>query len=126
MQAMMETAARGLEADGPQKSYIHEASQRICRALKEQFLPYLQYLLPGIYAMLQMQPVEVIDPDLEEVEEDMTIDFLSDGKAVGLKTSQIEDFQNAVQMLACFLEVLGGHYFEHVRDTARCLLPALS
>mmetsp|Transcript_56656 Transcript_56656/g.165735 ORF Transcript_56656/g.165735 Transcript_56656/m.165735 type:complete len:1086 (+) Transcript_56656:83-3340(+) len=126
MQAMMETASRGLEADDPQRSYIHEAAQRICRALKEKFLPYLQYLLPGIHAMLQMQPAEVLDPDAEDAEEDMTVAFLTDGKAVGLKTSQIEDFKSAVQLLACFLEVLGGHYFEHVRETARCLLPALS
>lgn len=126
MQAMMEIASRGLDADDPQKSYIHEAAQRICRALKEHFMPYLGYLLPGIYQTLQMQPVEVVDPDAEDLEEDMTTDFLQDGKAVGLKTSQIEDFQSAVQMLACFLEVLGGYYFDHVRDTARFLLPALS
>jgi len=123
MQAMMETASRGLDADDPQRSYIHEAAQRICRALKEDFLPYLQYLLPGIYSMLQMQPVEVVDPDAEE---DMTIDFLESGKAVGLKTSQIEDFRSAMQMLNCFLEVLGGHFFDHVQESARCLLQALS
>ena len=126
MQAMMETASRGLDADDPQRSYIHEAAQRVCRALRENFIPYLQYLLPGIYSMLQLQPVEVADPDAEEEEADMTVAFLEDGKAMGLKTSQIEDFQSAVQMLTCFLEVLGGHYFEHIRETARCLLPALT
>lgn len=126
MQAMMETASRGLEPDDPQRSYIHEAAQRICRSLKDQFCPYLPYLLPGIYSQLQMQPVEVVDHDPEDVEQDMTLDFLSDGKVVGLKTSQIEDFQCAVQLLSCFLEVLGSDFFDHIQDAARSLLPALS
>mmetsp|Transcript_59531 Transcript_59531/g.112126 ORF Transcript_59531/g.112126 Transcript_59531/m.112126 type:complete len:806 (+) Transcript_59531:319-2736(+) len=125
MQVMMETASRGLDADDPQISYIQESAQRICRALGEDFLPYLQYLLPGIYRTLQMQPSEVVDPDTSQ-DDDMTLDFLQDGKAVGLKTSQVEEFKSAVQMLAVFLDVLGSHYYDHVRETAHYLLPALS
>lgn len=126
MQAMMETASAGLEADDPQKRYIHEAAQRICRALREDFLPYLPYLLPGIYAMLRIQPIHIVDPDIEEETADTTIAFLENGQAVGLKTSQVEDFQRAVQLLACFLDVLRGDYMDHLQDTAQCLLPALS
>lgn len=125
MEVMMQTASHGLDADDPQKTYIQESAQRICRALQEDFVPYLQYLLPGIYATLQMQPSEVVDPDAAEQDGDMTVDFLQDGKAIGLKTSQIEDFKGAVQMLAVFLEVLGSHYYDHLRETARHLLPAL-
>ncbi|CAK0884201.1 unnamed protein product [Prorocentrum cordatum] len=126
MEAMMLIAGKGLDTDDPQKSYIQEAAQRICRALREDFLPYLPHLLPGVYATLQMQPSEVLDPDALDEEEDMTLSYLQSGKAVGLRTSQIEDFRSAVQMLACFLEVLGGHFFDHLQDAARCLLPALS
>lgn len=31
-----------------------------------------------------------------------------------------------MQLLACFLEVLGGYYFDYVRETAQNMLPALS
>merc|ERR1712159_339926 len=107
MQVMMEIAGQGLSHDDPQRGYIHEAAQRICRALREDFLPYLQYLLPGIYKMLQIKPDDV-DPDLGE--EDMTIQLLQDGTAVGLKTMHVEEIRSAVQMLSVFLEVLGGFY----------------
>jgi len=70
MEAMMLIAGKGLDTDDPQKSYIQEAAQRICRALREDFLPYLPHLLPGVYATLQMQPSEVLDPDALDEEEE--------------------------------------------------------
>ena len=66
MQAMMQTASAGMEPDDPQRSYINEAAQRICRTLGDDFLPYLQYLLPGICNALQVQPHEVENVDAEE------------------------------------------------------------
>jgi hypothetical protein len=125
MQAMMEIASQGLAADDPQRTYIYEASERICRDLREDFMPYLPYLLPGIYTMLQSQPNELLDPDGEE-EEDMSVVLLQDGKAVGLKTIQIEDMKSAVHMLGVFLDSLGGHYFDHLQETARCLSPIVN
>ncbi|CAE8653253.1 unnamed protein product, partial [Polarella glacialis] len=124
MQVMMETASRGLAPGDPLRASIYEAAQRICLALKEDFLPYLPDLLPGIYAMLETEPTEVVDPEAEGLE-DMDLTLAEDGKALGLKHSQVEDFQSAVKMLKCFMQVLGEHYAAHVQETAQVLLRAL-
>jgi len=122
----MMTVNQGISSDDPQRTYIHEASQRICTALREDFLPYIPQLLPALYKMLQIQPVEVSDPEAMAESGDVTMNFLQDGTAIGLKTSQIEDFRSAVQMFGTFFEALGGHFFDHIKETAQHLLPALT
>eukprot|EP00933_Yihiella_yeosuensis_P032760 TRINITY_DN2639_c1_g1_i1.p1 TRINITY_DN2639_c1_g1~~TRINITY_DN2639_c1_g1_i1.p1 ORF type:complete len:726 (-),score=176.19 TRINITY_DN2639_c1_g1_i1:283-2190(-) len=120
---LLETANRDLEPSDPLQVYVYESVHRLCRLLKEYFVPYLIYLLPGIYAKMKIQPMVM---DEEEDQDEMTECILLDGKRVGLKTSQIDDLQNALQMLKCFLEVLGHHFCDHLKDTGECLMKAVN
>lgn len=121
MQAMVETLCQGLVTDDPQESCMREAVQRICRSLKDDFLPYLSPILPRLLETLQAQ-----SSDVGNLENKGVAAELGSGRIVGMSASQVETVRGTVRMLTCFMEVLGGRYLDHVVETARCLLPALS
>eukprot|EP00921_Rhytidocystis_pertsovi_P008573 GHVQ01014006.1.p1 GENE.GHVQ01014006.1~~GHVQ01014006.1.p1 ORF type:complete len:1142 (-),score=179.18 GHVQ01014006.1:1226-4651(-) len=127
MSGLLYIFATGLEDDDPVKEYMQEALGRMCKAMKENFVPYLPSIVPPLLQLLQTAPKE-IDGDKEDDEEDddMTMVMVSEGKCIGLKTSLIEEQEGALDMLTSFVEVLGSQYEPWIQPTTQALLPLLS
>jgi len=136
VQEMMKTP---LEADDVQREYIKEASERICQCLKEDFAPFLQHLLPGIFKSLRLEDlgepapahgtaastqlqVAPVDDDDDEYIQVST----GDGKLVRVRTARFEEMMQSVQLLHTFCTEMEAAYFDWVPDTAKVLLPLLA
>mmetsp|Transcript_100420 Transcript_100420/g.183203 ORF Transcript_100420/g.183203 Transcript_100420/m.183203 type:complete len:1116 (+) Transcript_100420:87-3434(+) len=121
------TQVPDLPADDPVKEYMMAAAERICSVLREDFLPFVPHLLPGVLSMLQLKPKEY-----DEVEAQLDPDNLSiavvpgdDGEAkiLVMSNSELEDVQHAVECIHTFVEKLGQRYAPFVAQTAQALLP---
>jgi len=133
-QAIMEwmiaaTKTPNVKGDDPVKEYMMAASERICATMKEDFLPFVPHILPGVLEKLTLAP--------KEFNADTNGDDLSAGTEVNLtltkengkikvlimNTSDMEDLQNALECLHTFVEVLGKSFAPMVQETAHALLP---
>jgi len=126
MQSMITVYGSGLDADDPQKEYIQEAFPRMCRVLKEEFIPYLSVLMPHYLSTLRTQATEVdTDATPEDEIDDMSLAMV-DQKCMGLKTTVVEDIQQAVTIIKTFLEVLGTDFREYIPTTTEAVVALLS
>ncbi|KAF8822042.1 HEAT repeat-containing protein [Cardiosporidium cionae] len=125
MNALLQIARGGFEDDDPVKEFIQLAMGRMCRVMKEQFVPYLPQILPSLLQVLSVQPNEVSEQDAENEDEDMTMVLLSD-KAFALKTSLLEDQKRALELIKTFCEVLVEHFQDHIQSCISVILPLLS
>lgn len=56
MNVLVQTQKASLDPDDPQSYYLMQAYARICRCLKEKFIPYLAYVMPGLLEAASTQP----------------------------------------------------------------------
>lgn len=130
MQAMIQaTQVPGLPADDPVKEYMLAAAERICSTMKADFVPYVQYFLPGVLEKLSLSPKEfgtdgAFEGLGEGTEVNLTITRV-DGKpkVLMMTTSEVEDMHNALDCLHTFVEELGKGYAPFLAQTAHGLLP---
>mmetsp|Transcript_481 Transcript_481/g.866 ORF Transcript_481/g.866 Transcript_481/m.866 type:complete len:1101 (-) Transcript_481:101-3403(-) len=128
MDVLVRTQGRGLDADDPQSFYLMQAYARICRCLKEQFIPYLPYVMPGLLEAAAQKPeIEVLDAlEDDQAEEEEGLETIKIGdKRIGIKTSALEDKATAVGMIACFVSELGPGFMPYVEQTAQLMVPLL-
>eukprot|EP00928_Gymnodinium_smaydae_P036239 TRINITY_DN25348_c0_g1_i3.p1 TRINITY_DN25348_c0_g1~~TRINITY_DN25348_c0_g1_i3.p1 ORF type:complete len:1120 (-),score=242.44 TRINITY_DN25348_c0_g1_i3:82-3441(-) len=109
MQAILESLGAGSEAISLQATDIAEALQRLCVALGPDFVPYLPQLLPGLLHTLQ-QPAALASSNEDQA----------------IQSDQIDTFRRTLRLIACFMDTLGAHYFDHIEATAQSLLMALN
>eukprot|EP00179_Madagascaria_erythrocladioides_P010064 CAMPEP_0198324830 /NCGR_PEP_ID=MMETSP1450-20131203/12744_1 /TAXON_ID=753684 ORGANISM="Madagascaria erythrocladiodes, Strain CCMP3234" /NCGR_SAMPLE_ID=MMETSP1450 /ASSEMBLY_ACC=CAM_ASM_001115 /LENGTH=668 /DNA_ID=CAMNT_0044028663 /DNA_START=1 /DNA_END=2007 /DNA_ORIENTATION=- len=128
MDVLVRTQGQQLESDDPQGFYLMQAYARICRCLKEDFIPYLPYVMPGLLASAEQKPdIEVLGPDDEEdveQDDDMETVHLGDTK-IGIRTSVLEDKATACNMIACFVSELKGGFIQYVEPVAQLMVPLL-
>ncbi|CRG93008.1 karyopherin beta, putative [Plasmodium gallinaceum] len=121
MNALLQISSGKMDPDDTVKEYIQEAIGRICRALGNDFYPYLSNIVPTILSVLSVLPKPLTDD-----EEDLTITMVSNGQYVGLKTSLLEDQEKALDLLIIIIEVLKENYKEYIQATATSVLPMLN
>lgn len=102
--------------------------------MKKEFTPFLASVIPSIFAMATLNP-EMSIQGVEKAGD--LIDVLSEvkpaDKAEGDKTNkfsittdEIEEKDVAIQMLAVFIDELGGGFAEFVEPTSRVLLTLIN
>jgi hypothetical protein len=131
MEAMIKaTQVPNLPSNDPVKEYMMAASQRICAVMKEDFVPMIPHILPGILEKFTLAPkdfqTEVAAGDLDEDSEvTLTMTKLPDGqvKFLFMSTSDMEDLLCALQCVHTFVEELGANFAQFVPDTAKALVP---
>ncbi|KOB88620.1 hypothetical protein PFDG_03071 [Plasmodium falciparum Dd2] len=121
MNALLQISSTKMDPDDTVKEYIQEAIGRICRALGNDFYPYLSSIVPTILSVLSVLPKPLTDD-----EEDLTITMVSNGQYVGLKTSLLEDQEKALDLLIIIIEVLKENYKDYIQATATAVLPMLN
>lgn len=113
------------EADDPVKEYLVEGLKRMVRALEEKFMPFMNTLLPPYFEVLKTQPAPINgDLNLDQLQ-DMTLVTITDTKYCGLKTSVLEEMENALGLIQACVESLGVHYEPLIHQTYHVLLPLL-
>lgn len=132
MEAMIKaTQVPNLRSDDPVKEYMLAASSRICSVMKEEFLPMVPHILPGILDKFTLAPKDLANRDelqgqsLDDTEVTLTMTKTPDGqiKFLFMSTSEVEELAEALECVHKFIEELGPHYAPFVAETAKALLP---
>jgi len=125
-EAIGQMMTMNLEADDLQREYIKEASERICKCLKNDFAPYLPSMLPGIFKSLKFEgEIVPAGADVDNDEEYVHV-ATNDGKLKKVRTAQFEEATQGVQLICTFCTEMEGAYLDWVKPTAEALLPFLS
>ncbi|GJQ14176.1 hypothetical protein GpartN1_g5967.t1 [Galdieria partita] len=129
MDLLVRTQSAQLEPDDPQAAYLMQAYARICRCLREAFVPYLPYVMPALLAAARVKPdIEVADAleDNEDEDNNGELDTFRVGdKRIGIKTSVLEDKATACGMIACFASELRGYFYDYVEEVTKIMVPLL-
>eukprot|EP00928_Gymnodinium_smaydae_P039658 TRINITY_DN27044_c0_g6_i1.p1 TRINITY_DN27044_c0_g6~~TRINITY_DN27044_c0_g6_i1.p1 ORF type:complete len:530 (+),score=103.21 TRINITY_DN27044_c0_g6_i1:69-1658(+) len=128
MDAMVRASAiPDLPKDDPIQEYVMSAAERICSTLREDFLPFLPHLLPGILAKLALSPKEydASPENLEDGHVSLEVVAGADGepRVLVISSSELEDVQHAIECIHTFVEKLAKAYMPFVSQTALALLP---
>lgn len=123
IKCLLEMSAQGIDADEVVDEYMSDAFRRICRTMKESFVPYVQHLMPKLLKSLMITSNS--SPELSEENEDMTLASIAKGDCSGLKTSAIQDMIHSLDLLFTLFEVLSVHMKDYILQVAQTLLPLL-
>ena len=132
VQAMLEIQTRQLDSKDPQRTYLLSAWQRICLLMKKEFAPYLNDVIPSLFTMATLNPEmgiqgstatgDIIDV-LSEVKPDQVDNKAGDkGKHINITTDEIEEKDVGIQMLAVFIDEMGGAFAPYVEPASKILL----
>lgn len=131
MQYMQQVQAAGLDSDDPLSSYMLQAGARICKTLGQDFLPYLQLVMPPLLAAAQLKPDVIVsdaadeDGGGEEEGDEDTETFIVSGKRVSLHTSVLEEKATACNMICCYADELREGFYPYVEQVTQIMVPLL-
>ncbi|XP_057437723.1 uncharacterized protein LOC130729888 [Lotus japonicus] len=129
MDVLMSLQQSQLEADDPTASYMLQAWARLCKCLGQDFLPYMNFVMPPLLQSAQLKPDVTItsaDSDAEFDEDDDSIETITLGdKRIGIKTSVLEEKATACNMLCCYADELKEGFFPWIDQVAFTLVPLL-
>lgn len=108
-----------------QRDYIKEALERLCHCLKKEFAHFLPKILPGLFQTLDLEQDQGFIPKKNNDDDDQAFEIDVKGKTVKVRSSKLEEMQQAVQMLTCFIEHTEEAYFDFIQPTAEKLLVVL-
>ncbi|KAL6776649.1 IPB2 [Auxenochlorella protothecoides x Auxenochlorella symbiontica] len=128
MKYMQDAQAAGLEADDPLASYMTQAGARICKTLGQEFIPYLQVVMPALIASVELKPDVTVaagdDSDVEDEDEDTETFILGDRK-ISLRTSLLEEKATACSMICCYADELKEGFLPYVQQVTGIMVPLL-
>ncbi|KAJ7976391.1 importin-5-like [Quillaja saponaria] len=129
MEVLMSLQNSELETDDPTTSYMLQAWARLCKCLGQDFLPYMNVVMPPLLQSAQLKPDVTItsaDSDADIDEDDESIETITLGdKRIGIKTSILEEKATACNMLCCYADELKEGFFPWIDQVAPTLVPLL-
>jgi len=127
MQAMIQaTQTPNLPSNDPVKEYMMAASERICATMKEDFVPFIPHILPGVLEKLTLSPKEFMGGDEFDENAEVNLTLMQENgkvKIMVMYSSDIQDLKAALECIHTFVEELGAGYSPYVAQTAQALLP---
>lgn len=125
MEQFMKTQSAPMEQDDPQVSFLLQSWARICRCMGQDFVPYLNYVMPPLLASAKISPdVTITDADNEQSLEGYEFIPIGD-KRIGINTSALEEKSTACNMLYCYVSELKEGFFPFVDEVAKLLVPLM-
>eukprot|EP00917_Polyrhabdina_sp_WS-2016_P019884 GHVP01042491.1.p1 GENE.GHVP01042491.1~~GHVP01042491.1.p1 ORF type:complete len:1121 (-),score=214.82 GHVP01042491.1:53-3391(-) len=103
--------------------YLTEAMRRMCKSMGDSFVPVIEQIVPINIAILKEQPVN-IDSELEDTK-DMTLVCITDHATRALKTTTIDQMNNAMVLLKIICDNFPLHYSKYIEETFGLLIPIL-
>ncbi|KAL1823075.1 hypothetical protein ACET3Z_009853 [Daucus carota] len=130
MEVLMSLQGSQMETDDPTTSYMLQAWARLCKCLGQDFLPYMNVVMPPLLHSAQLKPDVTItsaDSDAEiEESDDESIETITLGdKRIGIKTSVLEEKATACNMICCYVDELKEGFFPWIDQVAPTLVPLL-
>jgi hypothetical protein len=128
MDMLMHLQAGGFEEDDTTTSYMQQAWTRLCKCLGQDFIPYLQVVMPPLLKSAQVKPdVQVTDLDDEdEGEEDDEVEVIAVGdKRISIRTSVLEEKATACNMLCCYVDELKEGFLPYLQPVVETMVPLL-
>ncbi|CAL9024177.1 unnamed protein product [Prunus brigantina] len=129
MEVLMSLQGSQMEADDPTTSYMLQAWARLCKCLGQDFLPYMNVVMPSLLQSSQLKPDVTItsaDSDADIDEDDDSIEMITVGdKRIGIRTSVLEEKATACNMLCCYADELKEGFFPWIDQVAPTLVPLL-
>ncbi|KAF2200542.1 ARM repeat-containing protein [Delitschia confertaspora ATCC 74209] len=118
------------DADDPQASYLLHCWGRMCRVLRQDFVPYLPKVIPPLAklaaAKADIQLLE--DDDANQMEGDDGWELVPlKGKIIGIKTSTLDDKHMATELIVIYAQVLKAAFEPYVNEIMdKIALPGLA
>ncbi|SCU98803.1 LAMI_0F16292g1_1 [Lachancea mirantina] len=110
---------QGIEDDDPIKSYLEHGWSRICRILREEFVPLLPIVIPPLLETAKATQ----DVSLIEEEEATNFQQYSDwdvvqiqGKHIAIHTSILDDKVSAMELLQVYATILKNFFAVYVAE----------
>lgn len=123
MGVMVPLFQAGFAADDKTREFVHEACGNIAEVIGKEFKCYTAALLPTILQVLNQTPKDITE--LLEEEDDLDEIILNDLGALGLKTSVLEEMDEALELVITLVKSLEEEYCEFIGPSCQALLPLL-
>ncbi|KAK1410940.1 hypothetical protein QVD17_37483 [Tagetes erecta] len=130
MDVLLSLQGSQLETDDPTSSYMLQAWARLCKCLGQDFLPYMNVVMPPLLHSAQLKPDVTItsadsDADIDESDDESIETITLGDKRIGIKTSVLEEKATACNMLCCYADELKEGFFPWIDQVAPTLVPLL-
>ncbi|PKA62450.1 hypothetical protein AXF42_Ash009336 [Apostasia shenzhenica] len=130
MEVLMTLQGSQLESDDPITSYMLQAWARLCKCLGQDFLPYMNVVMPPLLNSAQLKPDVTItsadtDEDIDDSDDDSIETITLGDKRIGIRTSVLEEKATACNMLCCYADELKEDFFPWIDQVAPTLVPLL-
>ncbi|GLJ05429.1 hypothetical protein SUGI_0018100 [Cryptomeria japonica] len=130
MEVLMTLQGSQMEADDPTISYMLQAWARLCKCLGQDFLPYMNVVMPPLLQSAQLKPDVTItsadsDNDIDDSDDESVETITLGDKKIGIKTSVLEEKATACNMLCCYADELKEGFFPWIDQVAPTLVPLL-
>ncbi|KAK0830201.1 importin subunit beta-3 [Friedmanniomyces endolithicus] len=106
--------------DDPQESYLLHCWGRMCRVLGQDFVPYLQAVMPPLMKLAQAKAdIQLLDDEenVAQIEQEEGWELVPlKGKYIGIKTSTLDDKFMAVELITVYAQNLEQGFAEYVMD----------
>jgi hypothetical protein len=111
-------AEMAVEPDDPQASYLLHCWGRMCRVLGDDFLPYLEGVMPPLTHLAAAKAdIQLLDDDdaIANVEQEEGWELVPlRGKMIGIRTSILDDKHMAIELIVIYAQVLQGLFEPYV------------
>jgi len=128
MEILMALHARFSQGDEQNFSYLLQACSRIAACMGSAFTPYLEHLMPSIFAYAELDPkLDMVAADGDEGEDDgeaavMVIKGMGKMR-VSINIKALEDKALGFSMISAMAENLKEHFLPYVKRSAELLVP---
>ncbi|CAJ2677416.1 unnamed protein product [Trifolium pratense] len=130
MEVLMSLQVSQMESDDPTTSYMLQAWARLCKCLGQDFLPYMEFVMPPLLQSASLKPDVTItsadsDNDIDDSDDESMETITLGDKRIGIKTSVLEEKATACNMLCCYADELKEGFFPWIDQVAGTLVPLL-
>ncbi|KAG6520022.1 hypothetical protein ZIOFF_017051 [Zingiber officinale] len=130
MEVLMALQGSQMETDDPTTSYMLQAWARLCKCLGQDFLPYMNVVMPPLLQSAQLKPDVTItsagsDDDIEDSDDESVETITLGDKRIGIRTSVLEEKATACNMLCCYADELKEGFYPWIDQVAPTLVPLL-
>ncbi|KAG5029487.1 hypothetical protein JHK87_013001 [Glycine soja] len=130
MEVLMSLQVSQMETDDPTTSYMLQAWARLCKCLGQDFLPYMEFVMPPLLQSASLKPDVTItsadsDNEIEDSDDESMETITLGDKRIGIKTSVLEEKATACNMLCCYADELKEGFFPWIDQVAGTLVPLL-
>lgn len=118
VQLLANVQAGIVDEDDPQESYLLHCWGRMCRVLGQDFVPYLETVMPPLMKLAQAKAdIQLLDDEenVAQIEQEEGWELVPlKGKYIGIKTSTLDDKFMAIELITVYAQNLEAGFAPYV------------